>query len=49
MGKDCVIIKGKELNQDEMWPIIMVCTELQFKVAVIYDDKNNIFDVKVED
>ena len=49
LGKDCATVKGKKINQDGLWPVVMVCTDMQFKLAVAYEDKNNIFDVKVDD
>ena len=49
LGKHCATVKGKKLNQDGVWPIVMVCTELQLKVAVVYEAKHNTFIVKVDD
>ena len=48
MGKDCANMKGMKLNQDGLWPIVMVCTDHQFKLGVEYDVKTNLFDVKVD-
>ena len=28
LGKHCTTVKGKKLNQDGVWPIVMVCTDL---------------------
>ena len=48
IGKECASIKGKKLNQDDLWPIVLICTDMQFKLAVAYEAEDNIFDVKVE-
>ena len=32
-----------------MWPIVLVCTDQQYKVAVYYELNSNLFDVKVDD
>ena len=48
LGKDCATVKGKKLSQKEVWPLVLICTDLQFKVTVSYEVKNNLFDVLVD-
>ena len=49
LGKHCSTIKGKKLNQDGVWPIVLICTDLQFKIHVVYEVKSNLFVVNVQD
>ena len=49
LGKHCATVKGKKLNQDGVWPIVLICTDLQFKVQVAYQAQDNIFIVNVQD
>ena len=42
-------MKGKKLNQDGVWPIVLICTDLQFKVHVVYEVQSNLFVVNVQD
>ena len=48
LGKECATVRGKKLNQVDLWPIVLVCTDEQYKVAVCYELENNIFKVKVD-
>ena len=43
IGKHISTVKGKKLSQKEIWPIILVCTDLNLKIEVTYDDRENIF------
>lgn len=43
IGKHISTVKGKKLSQKEIWPIILVCTDLNLKIEVTYDDRENLF------
>ena len=47
IGKHIATVKGKKLSQDEIWPIVLVCSELNLKIEVTYDNRINLFEVKV--
>ena len=49
LGKNYATRKGLKLNQDDGWPLVLVCADLGYKVSVEYIQKNNTFDVKVQD
>ena len=46
MGKHIATVKGKKLGQDEIWPIVLVCTDLNLKIEVTYDSRCGLFEVK---
>ena len=46
MGKHIATVKGKKLSQDEIWPIVLVCTDLNLKIEVTYDSRCGLFEVK---
>ena len=44
-GKYIATVKGKKLNENEIWPIVLVCADLNLKIEVTYDDRDNLFKV----
>ena len=49
LGKHCATVRNKKLNQDGVWPIVLVCNDLQLKIAVVYEVKSNLFVISVND
>ena len=49
LGKHCATVRNKKLNQDGVWPIVLVCSDLQLKIAVVYEVKSNLFVISVND
>ena len=48
IGKHCLTVKGKKINQDGVWPITLVCADLlSLKIEVVYDEDANLFGVRV--
>ena len=47
-GKYNTTVKGKKLNEDGVWPLALICTDLQIKIEVMYDAQNNIFTVRIQ-
>ena len=53
LGKNLAARKNLKLNQKDGWPLVLVCNDLGFnlglKISVEYKQKNNVFDVRVQD
>ena len=45
IGKHIATVKGKKLTQKEIWPVVLVCTDLNLKIEVTYDERDNLFNV----
>ena len=47
LGKYCTTAKSKKLTDDELWPMILVISDLNLKISVSYNKVHNKYEIDI--